>query len=118
MHSSTIERLITINIELNSLLVDLIKEKKAEELKLEQENALQKLYNTPFYEFELSVRAANCLSSYAKFKFNKNQSDITFGDIAIIEDWELLREPNFGKKSLKEWKDLKNNEIQKAKEIK
>ena len=48
-------------------------------------------------EFELLVRSANCL---------KNESIITVGDLVQKTEAEMLRTPNFGRKSLNEIKDV------------
>jgi len=48
-------------------------------------------------ELELSVRSANCL---------KNDNIIYIGDLVQKTDAELLRTPNFGRKSLNEIKDV------------
>ncbi|MBC6438136.1 MAG: DNA-directed RNA polymerase subunit alpha [Rhodobacteraceae bacterium] len=48
-------------------------------------------------ELELSVRAANCL---------KNDNIIYMGDLIQKTETELLRTPNFGRKSLNEIKDM------------
>ena len=47
-------------------------------------------------EFELSVRAANCLN---------NANITTVGQLALKTEQEMLKHPNFGNKSLNEIKD-------------
>lgn len=66
--------------------------------KEEQEDAraeMRKLLDTPVSEIELSVRAANCISS-ANIK--------TIGDLVQKTEPEMLKYRNFGKKSLNEIK--------------
>jgi DNA-directed RNA polymerase subunit alpha len=68
--------------------------------KEEQEDAkaeLRKLLDTPVSEIELSVRAANCISS-ASIK--------TIGDLVQKTEPEMLKFRNFGKKSLNEIKAI------------
>jgi DNA-directed RNA polymerase subunit alpha len=48
-------------------------------------------------ELELSVRSANCL---------KNDNIIYIGDLVQHSEAEMLRTPNFGRKSLNEIKDV------------
>merc|ERR1712147_88727 len=48
-------------------------------------------------ELELSVRSANCL---------KNDNIIYIGDLVQKTEAEMLRTPNFGRKSLNEIKDI------------
>jgi DNA-directed RNA polymerase subunit alpha len=48
-------------------------------------------------ELELSVRSANCL---------KNDNIIYIGDLVQKTDAEMLRTPNFGRKSLNEIKEV------------
>merc|ERR1712170_301066 len=48
-------------------------------------------------ELELSVRSANCL---------KNDNIIYIGDLVQISEAEMLRTPNFGRKSLNEIKEV------------
>jgi DNA-directed RNA polymerase alpha subunit len=58
---------------------------------------LADLYDeTPVTELELSVRAEQGL---------RNEGVRTVGDLVGKSDWELLRAPNFGKKSLAEIKE-------------
>src|SRR3546814_6204271 len=49
------------------------------------------------YELELSVRSANCL---------KNDNIIYIGDLVQKTEAEMLRTPNFGRKSLNEIKEV------------
>lgn len=51
-------------------------------------------------ELELSVRSANCL---------KNDNIIYIGDLVQKTEIEMLRTPNFGRKSLNEIKEILNN---------
>ena len=48
-------------------------------------------------ELELSVRSANCL---------KNDNIIYIGDLVQKSEQEMLRTPNFGRKSLNEIKEV------------
>ncbi len=48
-------------------------------------------------ELELSVRSANCL---------KNDNIVYIGDLVLKSEGEMLRTPNFGRKSLNEIKDV------------
>ena len=62
-----------------------------------QENTrLKKLLNMSVNDIELSVRAANCLSS---------ANITTVGQLAMKTEAEMLKYRNFGKKSLNEIKD-------------
>lgn len=51
-------------------------------------------------ELELSVRSANCL---------KNDNIVYIGDLVQKSESEMLKTPNFGRKSLNEIKDVLNN---------
>jgi DNA-directed RNA polymerase subunit alpha len=51
-------------------------------------------------ELELSVRSANCL---------KNDNIIYIGDLVQKTEGEMLRTPNFGRKSLNEIKEVLGN---------
>jgi DNA-directed RNA polymerase subunit alpha len=48
-------------------------------------------------ELELSVRSANCL---------KNENIVYIGDLVQKTESEMLKTPNFGRKSLNEIKDV------------
>ncbi len=51
-------------------------------------------------ELELSVRSANCL---------KNDNIVYIGDLVQKSESEMLKTPNFGRKSLNEIKEVLNN---------
>ena len=51
-------------------------------------------------ELELSVRSANCL---------KNDNIVYIGDLCLKTEHEMLRTPNFGRKSLNEIKEVLRN---------
>jgi DNA-directed RNA polymerase subunit alpha len=72
-----------------SMVIDESTEKRSE--------TRSKLLETPITEFELSVRARNCLR-----KMNVN----TLGDLIKLSETELLSYKNFGDTSLKEIKGL------------
>jgi DNA-directed RNA polymerase subunit alpha len=71
--------------------IDELGEEKLEELKFDP-NLLKKVD-----ELELSVRSQNCL---------KNDNIIYIGDLVRKTEGEMLKTPNFGRKSLNEIKDL------------
>jgi len=48
-------------------------------------------------DLELSVRSQNCL---------RNDNIVYIGDLVVKSETEMLKTPNFGKKSLNEIKDL------------
>ena len=54
-------------------------------------------YLKKVYELELSVRSANCL---------KNDNIVYIGDLIQKTEAEMLRTPNFGRKSLNEIKEV------------
>lgn len=70
---------------------EVIEEVKEEE----EENTLMKNLLKRVEELELSVRSANCL---------KNENIVYIGDLVQKTEGELLRTPNFGRKSLNEIK--------------
>ena len=59
------------------------------------------IYNKKIEELELSVRSMNCL---------KNDNIIYIGDLVQKTEPEMLRTPNFGKKSLIEIREVLKNE--------
>ena len=67
----------------------------------EEEISIESLYNPNLLkkveELELSVRSANCL---------KNDNIVYIGDLVQKSEGEMLRTPNFGRKSLNEIKEV------------
>eukprot|EP01107_Rhizomastix_libera_P001126 TRINITY_DN11978_c0_g1_i1.p1 TRINITY_DN11978_c0_g1~~TRINITY_DN11978_c0_g1_i1.p1 ORF type:complete len:338 (+),score=-14.31 TRINITY_DN11978_c0_g1_i1:799-1812(+) len=68
-------------------------EAQEEEVKAAERNRLRKILLTPVDELELSVRAHNCLKA-ANIK--------TLGELVQLQESELLKFRNFGRKSLAE----------------
>ncbi|MFP4527542.1 MAG: DNA-directed RNA polymerase subunit alpha [Candidatus Kapaibacterium sp.] len=68
-----------------------------EEVKAAERNRLRKILLTPVDELELSVRAHNCLKA-ANIK--------TLSDLVQLQESELLKFRNFGRKSLSELSDV------------
>ena len=66
--------------------------KQAQELQSKMMDAQKKVE-----ELELSVRSANCL---------KNDEIVYIGDLVQKSESEMLRTPNFGRKSLNEIKEV------------
>jgi DNA-directed RNA polymerase alpha subunit len=69
-----------------------------EEQQLYEELA-EVLKDTPLEALELSTRTFNCLRYDYK----------TVGEALLVSDKDLLRIPNFGKKSLAEWQSRKDD---------
>lgn len=63
----------------------------------EQQSEFNPMYLKKVDELELSVRAANCL---------KNDNIVYIGDLVQKSEHEMLRTPNFGRKSLNEIKEV------------
>ena len=71
----------------------------------EEEEVTEVIEDLPFnknllrkvYELELSVRSANCL---------KNDNIVYIGDLVQRSEPEMLRTPNFGRKSLNEIREV------------
>jgi len=80
-----------LQLFINFVEVEEKKEASAEELKFDR-NLLKKVD-----ELELSVRSANCL---------KNDNIVYIGDLVRKTEAEMLRTPNFGRKSLNEIKEV------------
>lgn len=82
-----------------SLFVNFDEEKLDEDKKIEKlpfdPNLLRKVD-----ELELSVRSQNCL---------KNDNIVYIGDLVVKSEIEMLRTPNFGRKSLNEIKEILTN---------
>jgi DNA-directed RNA polymerase subunit alpha len=68
-----------------------------EEVKEAERNKLRKILLTPVDELELSVRAHNCLKA-ANIK--------ALGELVKLQESELLKFRNFGRKSLTELTDV------------
>jgi len=68
-----------------------------EEVKEAERNRLRSILNTPVDELELSVRAHNCLKA-ANIK--------SLGELVELQEQELLKFRNFGRKSLTELTDV------------
>jgi DNA-directed RNA polymerase subunit alpha len=68
-----------------------------DEVKEAERNRLRKILLTPVDELELSVRAHNCL---------KAASIKTLGELVMLQEQELLKFRNFGRKSLVELADV------------
>jgi hypothetical protein len=83
----------------NKMLSESIKQNEAdiEEKQVEINKEELALFATPLVDFDLSVRALNCLKS-AEIE--------TFGQLISMDKGELLRFRNFGKKSLAELNEL------------
>jgi DNA-directed RNA polymerase subunit alpha len=71
--------------------------KKAEERTAIPELAFNPAFLKKVDELELSVRSANCL---------KNDNIVYIGDLVQKTEAEMLRTPNFGRKSLNEIKEV------------
>lgn len=66
----------------------------------EPDNALEELLAQPIEHLDLSVRSMNCLKSDDVFRV---------GDLVQRSEQEMLRTPNFGRKSLNEIKEVLEN---------
>ena len=72
-------------------------EAKSDQLKDDEQSAINKNLFRSVNELELSVRAANCL---------KNANIKTIADLVQKSEMEMLKTKNFGKKSLNEIKEI------------
>jgi DNA-directed RNA polymerase subunit alpha len=72
-------------------------EEPAEEVKPVEEQKLNENLFRSVDELELSVRSANCL---------QNANIKTIGDLVLKTEAEMLKTKNFGRKSLKEIKEI------------
>ena len=80
-----------------SLFINFEEPQSKEEEKSESELPFNKNLLKKVEELELSVRSANCL---------KNDNIVYIGDLVQISEAEMLRTPNFGRKSLNEIKEV------------
>lgn len=84
---------------LSNQLDVLIPEGKKEDSRIQEkkkDNVINKVLLKKVDELELSVRSQNCL---------RNANIVYIGDLVIKTESEILKTPNFGRKSLKEIKD-------------
>jgi DNA-directed RNA polymerase subunit alpha len=65
-----------------------------------KEDRLNQILRTPITDFELSVRARNCLNK---------MNIVTLGDLVKLSEQELLSYKNFGETSLNEIKEILNS---------
>jgi len=79
------------------LFVNFEEPREVEERREEEEPLFNKNYLRKVDELELSVRSANCL---------KNDNIVYIGDLVQKTEAEMLRTPNFGRKSLNEIKEV------------
>ena len=78
--------------------LNLLKEQNLDEVNIEDtEPKLNPNLLKKVDELELSVRSANCL---------KNDNIIYIGDLVLKSENEMLRTPNFGRKSLNEIREV------------
>jgi len=79
------------------LFINFEEPRHVEERREEEEPLFNKNYLRKVDELELSVRSANCL---------KNDNIVYIGDLVQKTEAEMLRTPNFGRKSLNEIKEV------------
>jgi len=79
------------------LFINFEEPRQLEEAGEEEEPAFNKNFLRKVDELELSVRSANCL---------KNDNIVYIGDLVQKTEAEMLRTPNFGRKSLNEIKEV------------
>ena len=79
------------------LFVNFEEPREVEERREEEEPLFNKNFLRKVDELELSVRSANCL---------KNDNIVYIGDLVQKTEAEMLRTPNFGRKSLNEIKEV------------
>lgn len=80
-----------------SIFINFAEPQKENESEYEQEITFNPILLKKVDELELSVRSANCL---------KNDNIIYIGDLIHKSEYEMLRTPNFGRKSLNEIKEV------------
>ena len=64
------------------------------------------LLQRPVKDLELTVRTANCLKADEYLNQQTVDGILKIGDLIKLEEYELLKTPNLGKKSLTEIKDV------------
>ena len=94
-HTVGDEEIPSLGIDQISIFVDLKSQESKQEEKKEPD--MDPLLLRPVDDLELTVRSANCL---------KAENIFYIGDLIQRSEFELLKTPNLGKKSLTEIKDV------------